>query len=151
MAVPPLEAKLVNIASINPNVARTILEGIGRRIKAGDVQKLQAIFEFLERGGSPKALGVLLGYSDLFTTISASEAILRLPTLQPGDFAAIDAIIELLGTGSRATDVLIGISRYGDGAGRSGVYTAIRDLIPATNSGLPQVVRGLAYWDSSQN
>ena len=148
-AVPNLELTLETIAARDAEVARAILQGIGRHVEAGDTQALRGIARFLELGGDPASLGVIMGPGRNYGTVSIPRAIATLTELTASDVKAIDAIVGMLGKGDRTTDVLTGIAiNFSD---RHGIYGAITELLPATKSGLPEVLRYLSSRDMNRN
>ena len=139
-AVPALEQKLANIAASDADLGKALLEGIGRHVKTTDAEALHGLAYFLETGGTPATLLVMLGKGTNTTTAETVAALRQLTGLSTKEIRAIDAVIGVHGTNARGTDTIVGIAaRY---AAPGAVFTGIAEIADYAEGGAAAVESG---------
>jgi hypothetical protein len=143
-AVPPLEAKLTSIAIDNPETATKLLRGIGRHLSAKDTLAIQGIAHFLDIGGAPKTLAVVLDDGGAASSAEVREALGRFKALTASEAQSLEVIVQTRGTGAAGADSIIGIAALHDAPGP--ICSALAELAPYTDKekGLAPLVRALA-------
>jgi hypothetical protein len=129
---------LATIARTNPEAVRRILDGVGRHFEVGSQADFRAMVRFLEAGGSPDALGTVLGYSRLHGQYTAARALRQLGSMTPAELRGVDELIRFLGGGERATEKVLGIATNYSEPGS--VFQTFAELIPVSAGGLEQVI-----------
>jgi hypothetical protein len=138
---PALERMLANIANGKPDIARSILVGMGRH-KITDGEAIRGIGRFLEAGGKEETLAVAVGDGNRFGARETVATLRKLGSLTPAERKGIDKIVELHGVLGHGTDSIVGIGAHYDPAGP--IYAAIDELAPYTERGLGQFIDQLA-------
>jgi hypothetical protein len=141
-----LEGRLNELAASDPATAKALLTGIGRHLEAGHVQELQGLDHFLEVGGKPETLAVILGNGRIRGTADTRIALRAFKSLTADQVRGIDVIVETLGAGPVATDTIVGIGANFDPPG--GVFGALGEIAPHTDAGLNEVMRYLRSFSS---
>lgn len=139
MAVPPLEAKLTGLVATDSEGVRLILDGIGRHLNPNDTQALQHIFHFLEVGGSPRAVGIVLANSTSFGKLSTLRAMEVFGQTNASEARAIDFVAGLRSTTERAATNLIGISEF-KGRAPLDIFLQIEEIAAHTDAGLDRLL-----------
>jgi hypothetical protein len=140
--VPSLEAILTSIAASDPDTARTLLEGFGRHLPPTETVALQGLANFLQLGGKPQTLAVILGLGNDYGTTDVRGALAQFTRLRASDLPGIEAIVALRGETRSGLDRIVGIA-VGFREPRE-VFATIGVMAPRTESGLDQLVRQLA-------
>ena len=148
-AAPSLERTLAEIATSRPNIARVLLERIGRHVLATDAEALRGIAHFLEIGGKPETLAVALGEGNRFGARETIATLRKFGSLTPAELKGIDKIVELHGENGHGTDSIVGIGAHHSPAGPK--YAAIDELALYTESGgLGRLIDHLASKDAGR-
>ncbi len=146
-AVPSLEGTLTTLAVADADGVRALLVGLGRHVAATDAAALIGVAHALGAGASPRTLAVMMGLgSKEIGAADVQRALGRLATMGTPEFAGLDAIVRLRGDVRSATDRIVGILTRHDEP-----EAALRSLgvvEPRSESGLDQLVRGLASRDA---
>jgi hypothetical protein len=145
--VPSLEAILTSIAASDPDTAKALLEGFGRHLPPTETVALQGLANFLQIGGKPQTLAVILGLGNDYGTSEVQSALAAFTRLRASDLAGIEAIVALRGETRSGLDRIVGIA-IGFGEPRE-VFATIGVMAPRTESGLDQLVRQLAGRDAA--
>jgi hypothetical protein len=132
-AVPPLEATLTSIAVADDAVATAVLAGIGRHVSATDTAAIQGIARFLEVGGKPATLAVVLGAGERTSSVQVLTALAKLKALSAQQAAGLDIVIAQRGGGAAGTDTLVGIAaRHAE---PQLIFGALAEMEPYTTRG----------------
>jgi hypothetical protein len=115
---------------------------MGQHVPVSDARAFQGIAHFLEMGGKPSTLAVIVGDGTHTTSAEVRAVLAQLNDITADEIRGLDAIVAVQGTGAAGTDGIVGIGARQ--ANPRAIFAALGEIEQYATDGRATLVRLLS-------